>query len=81
MKTANCILHFIVYFLGIIIVSDSASVTGLPNGTYRLDSGIVVEVKNETGICVIKNTDTLAGRYTYIDTRSLFTYICLLALQ
>lgn len=48
--------------IGSIIVSDSAPVTGQPDGIYKLHDWIEVEVKD--GICVIANTDTLAGRYT-----------------
>ena len=48
--------------LGIIIVSDSSPVTGLPNGIYKLNEWTEVEVKDD--ICVILETDTLAGRYT-----------------
>ena len=50
------------YFLGIIIISDSSPVTGQPDGIYKLNDDIMVEVKND--ICVIFNTNTLAGRYT-----------------
>ena len=52
---------FFVYFLGIIIISDSAPVTGKPDGIYTLDDGIEVEVKDD--ICVMLNTNILAGRY------------------
>ena len=53
--------HIYVYFLGIIIISDASPVTGLPDGTYELNDGIEVEVKKD--ICVMSNTNILAGRY------------------
>lgn len=69
------------YSLGIIVVSDSASVTGLPDGTYRFGSGIDVEVKNDAGICVILNTNTLAGRYILTSRHYSYLHVCLLVLQ
>lgn len=60
--------------LGIIIVSDSAPVAGLPDGTYKDGDWIAddtynkfydwIDVEIKKNICVMLGTNTLAGRYT-----------------
>ena len=57
-------------------MSDSSPVTGLADGKYTLSKWIEVEIKDN--VCVMANTNTLAGRYIYLNTRHiglLFTTI------
>ncbi len=47
-----------------ILVTDSISATGMPNGTYKLGN-LTIEVSNN--ICILEGTQTLAGSVLTMD--------------
>ena len=69
LSLCDCVINFIT---GIVLVSDAAVVAGLPDGPYEIGD-LPVEVKE--GICVMRGTDTLAGRYLLSNVVKLFKII------